>query len=146
AIDYESMFKEGFGGTEIDIAPAIPLPADLLDPPNIAAISRYRLRRHFSVRSHWDYPGFYLGNGSDLDDLVAFWNLRAADISLLFVDRTHAERYVLNIPAWKSDIVEVLSHQRDRTDQTYAVWLHSKNANDAGNAALRDVFGEERCT
>jgi hypothetical protein len=51
--------------------------------------------RHYSVQNHWDFPGFYVGEDNNFDDLVDFWNLRAADISLEFdirrVDRLGAK-------------------------------------------------------
>jgi hypothetical protein len=62
-------------------------------------LSRNGLRRHYSVRPGWDYPGFYSGRAASLDDLVTFWNLRAADISLQFFDPAHAERYATIKPA-----------------------------------------------
>ena len=43
------------------------------------------------------FPGFFVGNANSNDDLVACWNLRAADIPVSFVDLSHAARYE-NIP------------------------------------------------
>ena len=38
---------------------------------------------------------------SSFDDLVSYWNLRAADIPLWFVDPNHLGRYAEMIPAWE---------------------------------------------
>lgn len=65
-VDYEAMFRGSLGASEVSIKPDAELPADLLDYPSIAYLSRYRLRPHYSVQSHWDYPGFYLGEASNL--------------------------------------------------------------------------------
>jgi hypothetical protein len=146
-IDYESMFKAAAGATEVAIEPGAALPADLFDYSTIAYVSRYRLRRHHSVQSYWDYPGFYLGDASSLDDLVAFWNLRATDLALLFVDRAQAARYALELPVWKKYTAERLPHQRDREDQTYAIWWRREHVSDAGDEAeLREIFGNEPFT
>ena len=70
-----------------------PIPTEVNDHPGVAFPSRHGLRRHYSIRPGWDYAGFYSGTAQDLEDLVAFWNLRAADIRLHFFDPAHAERY-----------------------------------------------------
>lgn len=146
-IDYEAMFKEALGASEVMIEPGVALPADLFDHASIAYMSRHRLRRHYSVQSHWEYHGFYLGNASDLEDLVTFWNLRSADLSLLFVDRTHAERYSKQIPAWKGYTAGMLTRRRHSEGQKYAIWWRREHIGDAGDTnALRAPFGTEQCT
>lgn len=145
-IDYESMFKEALGASEVTIETGADLPADLFDHPTIAYLSRHRLERHYGIQSHWDYPGFYLGDASNLRDLVVFWNLRAADIALLFVDRAHVGRYAAQIPAWKKYTAERLSHRRNREDQKYAIWFRRETMGDPGDRETLQVpFGEEPC-
>lgn len=145
-IDYESMFKEAFGASEVVIEPGTVLPADLFGYTSIAYLSRHRLRRHYSIQSHWDHPGFYLGDASNLNDLVAFWNLRPTDLSLLFVDRSEIARYALEIPVWKKYTAELSSNRRDRKDQKYAIWWRREHIGDAGDStALREPFGNEPC-
>jgi hypothetical protein len=146
-IDYELMFKEALGASEVVIEPDTSLPADLFDHSSIAYLSRHGIRRHHSIHSHWDYHGFYLGDPSNLDDLVAFWNLRAADLGLMFVDRSRTERYAQQIPAWKSYTAELLTRRRNREDQKYAIWWRSNHMDDAGDMdTLRAPFGSEPCT
>ncbi len=146
AIDYELMFKEALGASEFAIESGTELPADLFDHFSIANLSRYRLRRHYSIHSHWDYHGFYLGDASNLDDLVAFWNLRAADLGLLFVDRAHAERFAQQIPTWKTYTTAMLTRRRYREDQKYTIWWRREHMGDAGDVdALRAPFGNEPC-
>lgn len=146
-IDYESMFKEAFGATEIAVDRNAALPADIFDHPSIPFLSRYRLRRHHGIQSYWNYPGFYVGDASNLDDLVAFWNLRAADLSLLFVDQTQAARYVQQIPVWKKYTAEMSSNRHGREDHGYAIWWRRAHAGQAGDAAsLQEPFGQEPCT
>ena len=146
-IDYESMFKAALGANEFSIELGAALAADLFDHTSIAYVSRHHLRRHHSVQSYWDHHGFYLGDASNLDDLVAFWNLRAADLALLFVDRTHAERYALQIPAWKAYTAPMLTRRQHCEDQKHAIWWRREHMDDAGDMdALRAPFGNEPCT
>ncbi|MDP3672920.1 MAG: hypothetical protein Q8R69_24930 [Telluria sp.] len=146
-IDYEATFKETLGASEVAIEPGNDLPADLFDCTSISYMSRHRLRRHHSIRSYWNHSGFYLGDASNLDDLVAFWNLRAADLALLFVDRTQVERYAQQIPVWKKYTAAMLSRQQDREAGRYAIWWRREHMGDAGDtAALQAPFGTEPCT
>ncbi|TAK85259.1 MAG: hypothetical protein EPO09_20370 [Aquabacterium sp.] len=146
-IDYELMFKEALGVSEVVIEPDSALPADLFDHCSIAYVSRHGLRRHHSIHSYWDYHGFYVGDASNLDDLVTFWNLRAADLGLMFVDRDHVERYAQQIPAWKSYTATMFTRRRPSEDQKYAIWWRRKHMGDAGDMdALRGPFGNEPCT
>lgn len=146
-IDYESLFKDTLDAAEVAIEHDVPLPIDLFEHPSIAYLSRYQARRHHSVQSHWDHPGFYVGEASNLDDLVTFWNLRAADTALRFVDRTQLGRFELAIPAWKKEAVELLSEQRGRESQKYAIWWRREHVGDAGDTtALRQPFGDDPVT
>lgn len=146
-IDYESMFKEALGANEVKIEAGSDLPAELFDHPSIAYLSRHRLNRHYGIRSYWDYPGFYVGDASNLHDLVAFWNLRAADISLLFVDRANVGRYATEIPAWKKYTAELLSRRRHHEGQKYAIWWRREKLDDqCDTEALKAPFGEEPCS
>ena len=146
-INYESMFKDVLGATEVAIEPNAVLPADLFEHPGIAYLSRHRLERHYSVQSSWDYHGFFLGNASNLDDLTAFWNLRAADLTLLFVDEAQAKRYELQIPAWKVAAAGRLARQPEFEGSKYAVWWRRGGIGDPADVeALQKTFGDEPCT
>jgi hypothetical protein len=94
-IDYLELLGQATLAIQCRIEKAAPVPLDVHEHPSIAFLSRHGLRRHYSVRPGWDYPGFYSGSADSLDDLVTFWNLRAADISLQFFDPAHAERYAI---------------------------------------------------
>lgn len=146
-IDYESMFKGALEANEVAIERVSALPADLFEHPSIAYVSRYRLRRHYGVQSSWDHHGFYLGDASNLNDLIACWNLRAADRAVLFVDRVQVGRYALEIPVWKKYATESLSHRQGQEGPKYAIWWRREHAGDAGNvAALTGPFGDGPAT
>ena len=144
-LDYRTIVKETTAATEPAIDRNAPIPQDIFDHPSVAYLSRHGLRRHYGIQSNWDYEGFYLGDASNLDDLVSYWNLRAADTSLVFVDRKHLSRYQDIIPAWSRLTKERLSTRRFEHHRNVAVWArretmpadHSKHAAD-----LKELFGE----
>lgn len=71
---------------------------------NVATFNRQRMERHYAVRNYWDHPGFYVGDADDFDDLVNFWNLRAADIPLQFFDTRHAARLRPRATQWAASV------------------------------------------
>jgi hypothetical protein len=61
-IDYTQMLKDAGLAREVDIDLHKILPADIFDHRSVTFLSRYGLNRHYSIRSEWDYPGFYVGD------------------------------------------------------------------------------------
>jgi hypothetical protein len=66
------------------------LPAELMDHSSVCDITASDLQ--------WDRipadkaMGFYVGKADDFQDIVNYWNLRAAEINVLFLDPSHTER------------------------------------------------------
>jgi hypothetical protein len=120
--DYRSMFKDACEATEHEIGREQELPADIFEHPGIAYLARYGLEPHYSSRNGRDHPGFFVGDASNLKDLVTFWNLRAADTMLLFVDTGHLNRYKALIPAWQRCVDEELSYRRHGFVDHVAIW------------------------
>jgi len=93
-----------------------PIPLETIRHPSIGYISRHALRRHYSVQPAWDYPGFYVGDASNIRDLVNYWNLVASDIDIRFLDINHVDRYVLIRPEHEtlltSRIANLAEHRR----------------------------------
>ena len=108
-IDYTRIFLESTEATITPIDPALPLPNDLVEHPTISSLCRFGITRDHTVRGGWDSPGFFIGDASNLRDLVSFWNLRAADISLCFVDHRYPERFSNLIPAWEKVFNDAMS-------------------------------------
>lgn len=77
-------------------------------------------------RPDGDSPGFFVGDASNLDDLVCHWNLRAADIALWFVDPAHLGRYTATIPAWEKAMRQSVAH-RHEWDRRVAAWTRREN-------------------
>ncbi|QWC87785.1 hypothetical protein [Cupriavidus metallidurans] len=145
-IDYESMFKTSLEAAEVAIEGGSSITSEMFDHPSIAYLSRLGLRQHYSVQSKWGWPGFYIGDASNLDDLVAFWNLRACDVSALFVDRNHIGRYAEIIPSWKKRISEQMSHRRFHENHEYAVWWRSDRTESSDQLhELHTLIGDEPC-
>lgn len=135
-IIYRDIVLQSFDVQEVSLDPTAHIPADILEHPSISYLSRHAIDRHYSVQVGWDSPGFFVGDASNLDDLVCHWNLRAADIALWFVDPAHLERYVDLIPAWEKAMRQTVAH-RHEWDRRLAVWTRREATDEA-----RKPFGE----
>ncbi len=133
-IEYRDFLKNGGEAKEIAIDSASKLEADIFEHPSISFVSRYGIERNYRVHGGWDTPGFYSGDASNFDDLVCCWNLRAADIPLLFVDVKHLDRYGDTIGSWAKMMRHNLSHRRLEFERTVAVWVREE-AMDINNMA-----------
>jgi hypothetical protein len=135
-VDYSSILAQAFDVTDVSLDSVSSIPADILDFPSITYLSRHALDQHYSVQAGWDRPGFFVGDVTNLDDLVCHWNLRAADISLWFVDPKYQDRYTEIIPAWEKLMQQSVAH-RHEWDRGVAVWTRRENIEEA-----RSPFGE----
>lgn len=138
-IDYLRLFKNVTDAEEITIDAAAPLPADLLDHRSISYISRFGVERHYNIRGGWDTPGFFSGDASNFDDLVCCWNLRAADIPLLFVDVKQLERYGGTVAAWGKVMLNMVSHRRHDFDRRVAVWAREESLDKDIQKAMGEI-------
>ena len=132
-IDYRKLVAQTFEITEFALDPASPVPADILDHPGISFLSRHALERHYGARAGWDSPGFFVGDASNLDDLVCHWNLRAADIALWFVDPAHLGRFTDMIPAWGKAMRQSVAH-RHEWDRRVAAWTRREDIDEVKQA------------
>ena len=135
-VAYRDIVIQSFDIQEINLDPTSLIPADSLEHPNISYLSRHAIDRHYSVQSGWDSPGFFVGDASNLDDLVCHWNLRAADIALWFIDPAYLGRYADLIPAWEKAMRQAIAH-RHEWQRRVAVWTRREATDDA-----RKPFGE----
>jgi hypothetical protein len=99
-LDYVGVMKDATDASEFGIALGSELPEDIFEHPSIWNFAQHGLVRDYRLTVGCDRPGFYVGDTSNLDDLVMFWNLRACDLALWFVDRKYLPRYQAIIPAW----------------------------------------------
>lgn len=129
-IDYRAMLVEAAEATEHTLDPGAVIPGDVLDHPSIPYASRLGLEPHYAVDPGRDSPGFFVGDASNVDDLVCHWNLRAADIPLWFVDTSHFARYAEVIPAWEKAMREAVA-RRHEWERHIAVWFRRDDIDEA---------------
>jgi hypothetical protein len=139
-IHYRDLLRDASEATEVKIDPAAKLPVDVFDHPSIAFMSRCGLQRHYAVRAGWDAPGFFSGDAQNLDDLVCCWNLRAADIPVLFVDPKHLDRYEEALASWDKTMREMVSHRRHEFERRLAVWVREESLNGRTPEAMTEVL------
>jgi len=127
-IDYQAYLKDGARPKEIAIGPDVD--PGIFSHPTIAYFSRHGLDRHFSVPAGgWDLPGFFHGTLGNAADFLTYWNIRAADIPLLFVDPAHSARYARLIPAWHKRMKVLLDQRRSTLPRQIAVWSLDHDTN-----------------
>ncbi|MGX9431605.1 MULTISPECIES: hypothetical protein [Bradyrhizobium] len=136
-IDYTTILRQPTEASDVRIEPAAPLPDGVSSHLTLSYINRYGLYRHYSVRAGRENPGFFVGDVSSNEDLVTFWNLRAADIPLVFVDLAHLERFAGVLPSYKYQLQtrgvgtpEPLRH--------LAIWARDDASMEPGRARLGD--------
>lgn len=140
-IQYRDFLREASEATEVKIDSAAELSADVFDHPSIAFMSRCGLQRHYGVRrAGWDTPGFFSGDAKNVDDLVCCWNLRAADIPMLFVDPKHLDRYGQALASWDKSMREMVSDRRHEFERRLAVWVREGNLKEHTPEAMNDVL------
>jgi hypothetical protein len=98
-----------------------PIPASVFDHGTISYLTRHGLDRHYTVQSYRNHHGFFVGDASNVHDLVAFWNLRAADLQLLFIDLQSTPRYVHLIARHADNLRARLAHLRGH-ERRIAIW------------------------
>lgn len=78
-LEFTTLFPEG----RVPISPGNSLKPELLHGVNPLSLTRFELH---AERGGLPYSGLYVGDGSDFDDLVTFWNVRAAGHAAVFAD------------------------------------------------------------
>jgi hypothetical protein len=138
SIQYRGIATMAADATEIEISATVKLPAETFEHPSIAFLSRYGLRPHYRIPTGWNTPGFFSGDASNLDDLITFWNLRAADIPVFFVDPNHLDRCGDTFNAWEKAVRPIVSGRRFDFDRGLALWARMDEANNT-EEGLREI-------
>lgn len=134
--DYRAMLIRAADATEHSLNSDPLIPADALEHRSIASISGYGLEQHYATRAERDIPGFFVGDATNVDDLVDHWNLRAANIPLWFVDRSHFARYSEIVPAWEQ-LMRAAVSRRHEWDRHVGVWARREGLDEAAK-----LFGD----
>ncbi len=97
----------------------------------ISSFCRLYLQRHYSIINYWGGPGLYIGDATDFDDLVNFWNLRATDAMLMFYDFRQALRLDQDKETWL-EIVRSRPKRRFELDNAVTIWFKDGSEPDLG--------------
>lgn len=127
-VDYWSLIQQVAADMlilDLNLDKDRPIPEVAASFANAAQLSRWGSKRHYSIRSGWDYPGIYIGDAQDADDLVTFWNLRAADIPVAFYDNNHTNRLAPIQPVVERNL-RSLGSQRQNFDGKLALWTRNE--------------------
>jgi hypothetical protein len=89
-LDYGGMVERNLKGVKVALPAVGPVPVESYRQLTPSALSRFNLSRDRSP--NWDYPGLYVGDANDFEDIVNFWNLRAAGVQVIFFDPEHEAR------------------------------------------------------
>lgn len=127
-IDYAEMMKKALLAKEITIPIDVAVPPEVLQKVYPSKITEYLLEK--SGHSGWGWPGLYVGDSQDYDDLVAYWNLRASDIDLYFYDSAHKARLDPLKDAWLGQLREMVSKSSSghSWEHRIAVWAKSRDS------------------
>ena len=98
------------------------LPIDVATHAGLSVLGRFATSPYtIDMSRGWNFPGFYIGQADNLNDLVDFWNLRAASIALRFIDDRHIDRYSLSLPAMREQLEGMVAHLDDHR-RRIALW------------------------
>lgn len=135
-IDYTDNLKRAIFAEVLKVEKDTVIPAGLIKKTSPLMFTGRRLR---GGMSSWAHDGIYLGASGDFHDLVNFWNLRAAGLTLLFVARTGAERLDEYARAWTAALWEEISKSPDEP-KNFAVWSKDR---DVDERRLGEVLPED---
>lgn len=122
--DYGEFFKRTLQPGTIELKPEDPVPAQGLSMITPLEISRYRLEWD-RLPTHDATYGLYVGEANNFQDVVNYWNLRAAEIELVFFDPTHADRLSLLRDAqvkWIQSLPKAGNRHEEELGDTISVW------------------------
>lgn len=88
--DYGEFVSKNLRSQPVRLNVGDALPNDAFRAVTPAAISGYDLKQ--DRVGGWNFPGFYVGDAADFEDIVNFYNLRAANIGVLFLDDAQDKR------------------------------------------------------
>jgi hypothetical protein len=89
--DYRAAIKKAFSVPEKVIPAGGEVAPELLEGISPLSLTAYDLTHGRGATSQLD-PGVVLGSATDFDDLVLFWNLRAAGATVFFYDQANGVR------------------------------------------------------
>ena len=120
--DYLGLLNQQLSAKTVALTPKEPFPQLVGSDWSVSTFCRAFIQQHYSVRNHRGNPGIYVGNVSDFDDLVTFWNLRATDTSLMFYDPSQSARLEPNLTDWLA-LLRDQPEGRFELENSIAIWF-----------------------
>lgn len=117
--DYADFVRRHTGTVDELISAEQRIPSHLLDRITPSELSRLDL--NWDRIPHETTIGFYVGGANSFADVVNYWNLRASDLDVLFLDPAHLDR--MNLLK-----VSHLKFIGERTNKGIAVWSRSQES------------------
>jgi hypothetical protein len=105
---FEQGFFEGLHSDKTHIDSDIDIPSSIIQKEHLIQLTSYELQTGFQER-HSD--SLYVGSGSSFEDLLGFWNLRAAGIPILFCNYDNLKRWSSFIQAYLEKLQEKLQRR-----------------------------------
>ncbi len=115
--DYFRFTQQILGAREVPIEVNGTVPPDAFERLTPSQVTNTQLVRDSTEKD----DGFYVGQAENFEDIVNFWNLRAADLELFFFDPAHATR----LAALRSQYVGAIQSDGNssrRSPRPVAVW------------------------
>lgn len=120
-VDYDDWLQQLASPETLSLPLGGKLPGDIASFASRATLGRLQIERDYNVRAGWDCPGFFVGNVADPVDLVTFWNIRACDVQLWFIDPAHWDRYADLIPVWQ-EFTRGIADSRAEWNRHTGIW------------------------
>ncbi|HUN77259.1 MAG TPA: hypothetical protein VMU40_22305 [Steroidobacteraceae bacterium] len=143
-IDYLAILRQVAEATDLPCPPGGVVPSEIFERYVVSSFNRLHVHSHHAPRA-FGRAGYFLGDGTILEHLVTFWNLRAANHAVLFVDVNHLPRYTDLIPAWRSKVEEMVRNRRFEPERSIAVWDWSAQPSESPaqfETRLTQILGE----
>jgi len=98
-------------------------------------------RKHLLPDSinYWWHHGLYIGDPSDFEDLLNFWNLRASGMHLVFCARDFSQR----LKDFVSTFLDMLWHKlqrRNQPDRYIGIWAKRDSDHDSLQSEIVEIF------
>ena len=143
--NYEQALLKGCRASTLDIVPGAELASELCETricPTKATAQRLAGRHAIHVGGGGTaHHGLYIGEPGNFDDLLNFWNLRAAGLSIEFVPLGHVEQFKSYIRA-HLDALESKSRQLHSFFRKIGVY--QRHGNDHATSHALEVLGAEK--
>ncbi|MBW1728502.1 MAG: hypothetical protein JRJ62_13195 [Deltaproteobacteria bacterium] len=130
--DYRKLFLKGLHAQELNISPEDEMtmsPRKSFGPIDLTGAKL----RGYTTGFRFNGNGIYLGDSNNFQDLILFWNIRAAGISVVYLARDQLER---SLPFAQSfvDFLNKLPNSHPSIEDPLTIYHKSENV--TANAAL----------